>query len=1126
MAIKINFDPSKNPESPTIVLAKKSGDMLGMLPARGINVADYMNDAAEMSFDVYKYENNIKCNLWDELTDFKLVYCVEWNMWFEITVELDESTESKKTVSCTSLGHAELSQVMLYNIEINTEDDIAREDYKEPTVLYNPEHPENSLLHRIMEKASHYKVVHVDDTIAKIQRMFSFDDKSLYDAFQEIAEEIHCLFNLDVKSDGNGVLQRSISVYDLESNCISCGYRGEFTDKCPECGSTDINEGYGDDTTIIVTPDELSESVNLRNDTDSVKNCFKLEAGDDLMTAAIRSCNPNGSDYIWYITEDSKKDMSDELVAKIADYDEQYAYYQNDYIVLATENDIVADYNDLVDKYRVYDEDMPKIAMPIKGYSALMNAYYNTVDFELYLRSGLMPNIDISNDTTAEEEIKKLTQASLSPVAVEDIEKVSDTTCDNAVLGMAKIVVDSSRFKVKVADSSITDGDGIKTWKGSFTLTNYSDEEDTATSATITVTINDDYETFVKQKIDRTLAKNDKDDMSIGGIFKLDLEEFKAEMKKYCLNRLSSFHDACQTCIDILIEQGIADKETWSDDENGLYDLLYIPYLDKMSALDDEISIRESELAIIAGKNDENGDVEIYGLQNYLLDERNKIQSALDFATFLGDKLWEEFCSFRREDKYSNENYISDGLNNTELFERAREFIKVAQKELYKSAELQRSISADMYNLLVIDRFAPLVEHFEIGNWIRVMADDDVYKLRLIQYEIDYDNLDSISVEFSDVVKLKDSVSDIQSILDQASSMATSYDTIKRQAKQGEKSNARLDNWVNDGLDLTNSKIVGEADNQNITWDSHGILCREYVPMIDSYDDRQLKIINRGLYVTTDNWETSKAGIGNFLIYNPETGKREEKYGVIADTIVGNIILGKNVGVYNESNSITMDENGLVITVRDTINKADGEDEVYARAFTVQNKVTDVDGVETVNQLMYIDSAGNLVLNGSITVNSMYNQEGQRTTLDDLTNPDRFDSKINKAVFDESNVLKGTIDTKYNKAIDEMNKNLNGYKAEVGQYLTFGDAGLTISAKYENEEGVMVSSPFKTVIDNRRMAFYDENQEVAYISNQQLYITSAVISDSLVLGNFFFSERKDGGVSITWKPRADNTSYE
>ena len=309
MAIKIDFDAAHNPQPPTLVLAKKNGDKLGILNAKEIELTDSMNDKSEITFKVYKFIDGNKDCLWDEIVNFRLIYCVEWNQWFEITVETDETTETIKTVTCTELGCAELSQIMLYDIEINTEDDIARDDYKIPTILYNPEHPEASLLNRIIEKAPHYTIEHVDSTISKIQRTYSFDDVSIYDSFQDIADEINCLFVLSASSDnvddvflkssndkylldsGNEYLivnndysariKRTISVYDLDSTCVSCGYRGEYTDTCPKCGSHDINEGYGSDTTIFVTSDELAESINFSTDTDSIKNCFKLEADDD-----------------------------------------------------------------------------------------------------------------------------------------------------------------------------------------------------------------------------------------------------------------------------------------------------------------------------------------------------------------------------------------------------------------------------------------------------------------------------------------------------------------------------------------------------------------------------------------------------------------------------------------------------------------------------------------------------------------------------------------------------------------------------------------------------------------------------------------------------------------------------
>lgn len=917
MPMKISFDSAHNPESPIFILARKNGEKQGQINAKNIVCSDVFRDASEFSFKVYKYTINnngsyVKDGLWDDIRDFKLIWCKNLNMWFQIRVEIDESTETTKTVYATQLGHAELSQIMLYNIEINTEDDIARDEYEIPTVLYNSEHPEASLLHRIMEKAPHYSLKHVDSTIARIQRTFSFDGTSLYDAFQEIGEEIGCIFILESDSDENDRIRRTVSVYDIESNCYDCGHRGDFTGSCPKCGSTNISEGYGEDTTIFVTADELGEDIQFTTDTDSVKNCFKLEGGDDLMTATIRNCNPNGSDYIWYISGDMKKDMSDALVNGLTSYDETYDYYHDEYIANINSS-LISSYNSLITKYQSYNADLKEISTPITGYPALMEAYYNTINFSMYLEHELMPTVSMG-DTSATKQAALLTASNLSPIALENISYISSATADSAVLAMAKVIVDS-RYQVKVNTSSLSG----QTWTGNFTITNYSDEEDTATSNTISITITDNYKEFVQQKIDKALNKcetTEDGDTSITGLFKKDYSSFVAELKKYCLNRLDSFYNAGQTCIDILIEQGIGNNETWSSDtvETNLYDDLYTPYYNKLSAIEAEMKVRQDEINTIIGVYDINGDLTSTGIQVELSNEKDRVQDALNFETYLGNELWLEFCTYRREDKYTNDNYISDGLNDAELFDRAIEFIDVAKKEIYKSAELQHSISCKLKNLLVIKRFEPLVEYFEVGNWIRILVDDEVYKLRLIKYEIDFDNLDDISVDFSDVMKTVDGMSDQRSLMEKVNKMTTNYDAVQRQASQGESSNKLLSNWVAKGLDVTNTKIMSAADGQTQTWDEHGMLFRRYDSIVDDYWDTQLKIINSTLAITNDNWRTVKTAIGNYYYFDPVTGKLTSAYGVIAETIVGKLILGEELGIYNESGNLSFNEDGFVIT--------------------------------------------------------------------------------------------------------------------------------------------------------------------------------------------------------------------
>ena len=319
--MQIKFDAANHPEPLTFILTKRNGDRIGVIAnviTEETHASDNMNAPSEVSFKVYKYLNDNECLQWDDIKDFCVIYVLEWNKYFEasVTLNIDKNSDisASKTVSCTALQESELSNLKLFGVEINTENDMVRGDYV-PTIIYNADNPKGSLLNRIIaDKAPHYTIVHVDRSIANLNRIltFTFDDKSIYDALQEISKEINCLFVFG-EGDGsdNSTIKRTISVYDLESTCNDCGYRGEYVDTCPECGSNHVSNGYGKDTTIFISPENLADNITYSTDSGSVKNCFKLEAGDDLMTATIRNANPSGSDYIWYISNEVKKEMSE-----------------------------------------------------------------------------------------------------------------------------------------------------------------------------------------------------------------------------------------------------------------------------------------------------------------------------------------------------------------------------------------------------------------------------------------------------------------------------------------------------------------------------------------------------------------------------------------------------------------------------------------------------------------------------------------------------------------------------------------------------------------------------------------------------------------------------------------------
>jgi len=1210
VAIRIDFDSAHNAISPTFVLAKRYGDRIGVIPATNIVCKDTMNSYSEISFQVDKVDTN----MWDDIKDFQIMWCKEWNLWFEIYVTINETNSLIKYVTAKSLGEAELSQVKLYGVEINSDDDIARDDYVDPTVFYNNSNHRVSLLHRLTTKVPHYNIKHVDMSLALKEYTFSFDDVSIYDAFKQISEKVNCLFVIEVETNSSNQIERNISVYDLEGYCLNCGYRGEFIDVCPECGSTNVLNGYGDDTSIFVSAENLTNEIKYSTNVDSVKNCFRLVAGDDLMTATVASCNPSGG-YMWFISDEMKETMSDALRSALVSYNDTFDYYQSEYepsfpdarnvntisytlpvnswsggaqivdihtsyaitkdtrifvsVNAATQTQLESDgcdkiyvtnedgvlvahysgnspsvditvqltvkelinlYNDLLTTYGR----STSVINNIQGYSQLMNIYYDTIDLYLYLSSGMMPSVE-TETTTAQIQTENIyTAMNNSNVAVQKLSTASTSTVNSTVLNYAKILIDY-HYQIKVDTEHSSYNSTTHKWTGKFIITNYSNEEDTYTSANnVVINVNDDYQTYINQIIDKAFYKK-RDDVDISTIFAISNEtSFKNTLKQYCLARLNSFHGACQSVLDILIEQ--CGTLGWKNASAELQST-YNNYYQKLIWVDEEIKLRESEIEILIGKR--NNDILIAdGFQAKIQAKIYEIQQALDLETYLGSTLWREFVSFRREDTYTNDNYVSDGLDNAELFEKAEEYLKDAKIEIFKSATLQHQISATLKNLLVIPAFSTIVDNFEIGNWLRLRVDDKVYRLRLIEYTIDYSDLSNLSITFSDVAKTLNGYSDLKSILSQASSMATSYNAVSKQAAKGSRSKELLDNWVERGLSVTTTNIINVADEQEQTWDEHGMLFRKYDTINDKYEDTQLKIINSTLAVTDNNWRTSKAAIGKFNFFNPQNGELEEAYGVIADTLVGNLILSEDVGIYNSENSITLNKNGLIITVDETF-----EDNVKT-ALLVQKKELDGNEEEQFTKLFCINSEGEFYLNGSVKINTpVEGEEGNGLTLDELADPDRVTGKVNEIIDsvlnsdDESIIvfvtdadgnmqfdpntgepltqertvsgLYSKIDAQYSNSVAYTQYMLNKYKTEVSQYMTFdSDRGLILGS---------TENSFFTQVTNEELAFFNGNTKVAYMSGIQLYIDNAVINKTMQLGQFFFSPRNDGGISITWQ---------
>ena len=189
----VNIDGSV--EQDKIFICDRSLNRLGELyPVEDLLTVIHLNQGDEVSFKIYKNSNGEDNPFWDKIDDIQVVL-VEGKGYFEIATPLTTEECTYKQVTGISLGEAETSQTNI-TLQINTEEDIARDDYVE-TILYNPSKHEGSLLHRIFQSMPHYKIGHVDASVACIQRTFSCDSQTVYDFLQTIAEELECIFIFD-----------------------------------------------------------------------------------------------------------------------------------------------------------------------------------------------------------------------------------------------------------------------------------------------------------------------------------------------------------------------------------------------------------------------------------------------------------------------------------------------------------------------------------------------------------------------------------------------------------------------------------------------------------------------------------------------------------------------------------------------------------------------------------------------------------------------------------------------------------------------------------------------------------------------------------------------------------------
>lgn len=117
---------------------------------------------------------------------------------------------------------------------------------------------------------------------------------------------------------------------------------------------------------------------------------------------------------------------------------------------------------------------------------------------------------------------------------------------------------------------------------------------------------------------------------------------------------------------------------------------------------------------------------------------------------------------------------------------------------------------------------------------------------------------------------------------------------------------------------------------------------------------------------------------------------------------------------------------------------------------------------------------------------------------------------INRTITNRINSVETTLDgritetsTQLQQTSDSLTLELNGVTRDLADvsdkvneydnYFAFKSSGLEIGKKGQND--------FKVNISNEKFSFYDSNEEVAYVSNRDMFISRARVTDTLSIGS-------------------------
>ncbi len=273
---------------------------------------------------------------------------------------------------------------------------------------------------------------------------------------------------------------------------------------------------------------------------------------------------------------------------------------------------------------------------------------------------------------------------------------------------------------------------------------------------------------------------------------------------------------------------------------------------------------------------------------------------------------------------YQNDNFIqTDIMTNSEIQDQAQQLYDQAITILAKLSQPRYEFSIEAVNFIALQEFSTFTDQLELGcvvtldidsglnlhesNYVSNSGSGTLIYPVLLGIDMNYDDPEEFSLIFGNRLRLDDSSFQLSDLLGENSKAAIST-SFNSQTWSSFNNNYKDDvsSVLNNSWDAALNNIIS-GSSQDVKIDKTGIRVRSSIGS-GVYGDRQIWI-NDGVFAfTDDNWNSVKMALGQVI-----TGS-STSFGLVAQTVVGNLLAGNALTITNQNNTFTLDGLGATLT--------------------------------------------------------------------------------------------------------------------------------------------------------------------------------------------------------------------